>query len=366
MKRLLIANRGEIACRIVLTARRLGIETVAIYSDADAQARHVEMADRAVRVGPPPAPKSYLDIATIIEAAQTSGADAVHPGYGFLSESPAFAEACAAADLVFVGPTPDAMRRLGLKDEAKRIAVEAGVPIVPGYFDTDADPERLRVEAETIGYPLLVKAVAGGGGRGMRVVNARDELDTAIESAAREAAAAFGDDRLMLEKLVVAPRHIEVQIFGDTHGNVIHLFERDCTLQRRHQKVIEEAPAPDMSPELRARMTDAAVALASATGYAGAGTVEFLVEGGKLGADAPFFFIEMNTRLQVEHPVTEAITGLDLVEWQLRIASQEPLPCGQDDITCTGHAIELRLYAEDPAEDFAPSVGEISAFDLPN
>ncbi|MEO0619623.1 MAG: biotin carboxylase N-terminal domain-containing protein, partial [Pseudomonadota bacterium] len=334
-------------------------------SDADAKARHVEMADQAERVGPPPAPRSYLDVAAIIDAARLSGADAVHPGYGFLSESPAFVEACVDAGLVFVGPTADAMRRLGLKDEAKRIAVDAGVPIVPGYFDADADHARLRSEADAIGYPLLVKAIAGGGGRGMRVVEQCDALDVAIESAAREAAAAFGDDRLMLEKLIAAPRHIEVQIFGDTHGEVVHLFERDCTLQRRHQKVIEEAPAPEMSPKLRARMTQAAVTLASATGYAGAGTVEFLVEGGRLSADAPFYFIEMNTRLQVEHPVTEAITGLDLVEWQLRIASGEHLPSPQEDITCEGHAVELRLYAEDPAADFAPSVGEISAFQMP-
>ncbi len=365
-KRLLIANRGEIACRIIRTARRLGIETVAVFSDVDAEALHVRQADHAVCIGAAPATESYLNVAAIMQAAKSFQADALHPGYGFLSESPALVEACTEHGVTFIGPTADAMRQLGLKDEAKRIAVAAGVPIVPGYFGAATDPATLVREAKSIGYPLMVKAVAGGGGRGMRVVSKPGELAEALESAGREAGAAFGEARLMLEKLVESPRHIEVQVFGDQHGNAIHLFERDCTLQRRHQKVIEEAPAPGMSTDLRRKMTAAAVKLAKAVGYAGAGTVEFLVEGGELSADAPFYFIEMNTRLQVEHPVTEAITGLDLVEWQLRVAAGEPLPLEQDQVRHSGHAVELRLYAEDPAADFQPSVGTLQRFTLPD
>ncbi|MEL7239763.1 MAG: biotin carboxylase N-terminal domain-containing protein, partial [Planctomycetota bacterium] len=318
-----------------------------------------------VHIGSGPATQSYLSFDAILHAAAQTGATEIHPGYGFLSESAEFAERVADAGLTFVGPSADAMRRLGAKDAAKQVAREANVPIVPGYFDAAADHGTLSREARAIGFPLVVKAVSGGGGRGMRVVREADALPEALDGAAREARQAFGDDRLMLERLVERPRHIEVQVFGDTHGNVVHLFERDCTLQRRHQKVVEEAPAPGMSAELRAAMTEAAVRLAGHVGYTGAGTVEFLVEGGTLAADAPFYFIEMNTRLQVEHPVTEAITGFDLVEWQLRIAAGEKLPAAQAEISHRGHAIEVRLYAEDPENDFAPAVGTLDRLDLP-
>ncbi|MEZ5907589.1 MAG: biotin carboxylase N-terminal domain-containing protein [Hyphomicrobiaceae bacterium] len=364
LKRVLIANRGEIACRIIRTARRLGIETVAVYSDADARALHVAMADRAVHIGPAPATESYLVAERLIEAARETGADSVHPGYGFLSENASFAEACAAAGLVFIGPPPEAMRRLGGKAEAKAIAAAAGVPVVPGYAGDDQDPAALASAAAGIGFPLMIKAVAGGGGRGLRHVQTADEFAAALDSAVREATAAFGDGRVLLEKLVPAPRHVEVQVFGDTHGSVVHLFERDCSLQRRHQKVVEEAPAPGMSPALREQLTTAACALARSVGYVGAGTVEFLVGGGTLAAEAPWYFIEMNTRLQVEHPVTEMITGLDLVEWQLRVAAGEPLPLTQSAIAMAGHAVEVRLYAEDPAAGFLPSTGRLVAFEI--
>jgi 3-methylcrotonyl-CoA carboxylase alpha subunit len=363
--KILIANRGEIACRIIATAHRMEIATVAVYSDADRGAVHVAAADEAVGLGAGPASESYLAIDKIIAAARSTGAQAIHPGYGFLAENPDFSAACRNAGLVFIGPSPEAMRALGGKAEAKRIAERAGVPVVPGYQGDAQDAATLAVEARKIGYPVMIKAVAGGGGRGMRLVTEDGAFSPALESAAREAASAFGDPRVLIEKCIIAPRHIEVQVFGDSHGNAVHMFERDCTLQRRNQKVIEEAPAPGMSPGLRAKMTDAATALAKSVGYEGAGTVEFLVEGGELGAVAPWYFIEMNTRLQVEHPVTEEITGLDLVEWQLRVAAGEPLPCAQDKITMQGHSIEARVCAEDPARDFAPSIGTIRVFDAP-
>jgi 3-methylcrotonyl-CoA carboxylase alpha subunit len=362
LKKVLIANRGEIACRIIRTAKRLGIRTVAVYADADAKALHVQQADEAVHIGPSPAPESYLRIDKIIAAAKATGADAIHPGYGFLSESAEFVEAVAAAGITFIGPSASAMRALGGKAAAKEIAIKAGVPVVPGYQGAGQEPKALAAEAKRIGYPVMIKAIAGGGGRGMRMVEKAADFADALDSAKREATSAFGNDIMLIEKLVVAPRHIEVQVFGDTHGNVVHLFERDCSLQRRNQKVIEEAPAPGMSAELRAKMCDAAVRLAKSVGYAGAGTVEFLVEGGKLTADAPWYFIEMNTRLQVEHPVTEEITGLDLVEWQFRVAAGEKLPKSQSDIAMSGHAIEVRICAEDPSNGFMPSVGNIREF----
>jgi len=356
---LLIANRGEIACRIARTAQRLGIETVAVFSDADANALHVRTADRAIRIGPPPARESYLDIPRIIAAAQQSGAQAIHPGYGFLSENPAFAEACAAAGLVFVGPPASAMRAMGSKSAAKTLMQRSGVPLLPGYHGDNQDPAFLAAQAQGVGFPVVIKAVSGGGGRGMRVVETATGFATALASARQESAAAFGDDRVLIERYMQRPRHIEVQVFADTHGNAVHLFERDCSVQRRHQKVIEEAPAPGIDPRRRAAMGEAAVAAARAVGYVGAGTVEFVAD-----ADG-FFFLEMNTRLQVEHPVTEMVTGFDLVEWQLRVAAGEALPAAQDHIRLSGHAFEARLYAEDPARDFAPSIGRLVAFNLP-
>ena len=362
--KILIANRGEIAVRIIRTARRLGVKTVAVVSEADRGAPFASMADEAVAIGPGPASESYLRGDKIIAAGLDTKAEAIHPGYGFLAENADFADSVGKAGLKFIGPSPDAMRRMGGKAEAKAIAEKAGVPVVPGYAGDNQTPKALAREAKRIGYPVMIKAVAGGGGRGMRLVAREADLAAALESAEREAQAAFGDARVLLEKVIDRPRHIEVQVFGDAHGNVVHLFERDCSLQRRNQKVIEEAPAPGMSPELRAKITQAAVACAKAVAYEGAGTVEFLVEGGKLSADAPWYFIEMNTRLQVEHPVTEAITGLDLVEWQLRVAAGEPLPLGQAQIQMSGHAIEARLNAEDPANGFLPSIGPILEFDI--
>ena len=365
LKKLLIANRGEIACRIIRTAQRLGVTTVLAVSEADRRSLAASQADEVVLIGPAPASDSYLRADRVIEAARRTGCDAIHPGYGFLSENADFAEAVGTAGLIFVGPTPAAMRALGSKAAAKAVAIKFGVAVVPGYQGEAQEPGTLRREAGKIGYPLMIKAVNGGGGRGMRLVEHDADFAESLDSAKREAKGAFGSDRVLIEKLVVAPRHIEVQVFGDAHGNVVHLFERDCSLQRRNQKVIEEAPAPDMSAGLRAKMTDAAVRLAKAVGYRNAGTVEFLIEGGQLSPDAPHFFIEMNTRLQVEHPVTEEITGLDLVEWQLRVASGEPLPLRQDQITMSGHAIEARLNAEDPANGFLPSVGRIVVFEPP-
>lgn len=363
--KLLIANRGEIAVRIARTARRMGIATVAVFSDADRRAMHVAACDESMRLGGAAASESYLSIAKVIAAARDSGADAIHPGYGFLAESPALAEACAAADITFVGPSAEAMRRLGDKAASKVLAESIGVPVVAGYSGEAQGLAAFRREAKRIGYPLMVKAAAGGGGRGMRVVRAAGELAAAVESAAREAEAAFGDARLLLERLVERPRHVEVQVFADRQGNVVHMFERECSLQRRHQKVVEEAPAPGMSAGLREKLTGAAVRLARAAGYEGAGTVEFLVEGGDLSPEAPYYFIEANTRLQVEHPVTEQITGLDLVEWQLRIAAGEPLPANQDVIGLVSphvSAIELRVCAEDPAHEFRPSTGRLLRF----
>jgi 3-methylcrotonyl-CoA carboxylase alpha subunit len=353
--RILIANRGEIACRIARTARRLGVRTVAVYSDADADALHVALCDEAYRIGPPPARESYLDAAALIAAARRSGAQAIHPGYGFLSENERFAQACAEAGIVFVGPPPAAIAAMGSKSAAKAIMSAAGVPVVPGYHGEDQDAALLAREAARIGYPVLVKATAGGGGKGMKVAGSRAEFAAALASAQREARASFGDDRVLIERYLSAPRHIEMQVFADTHGNVVHLFERDCSVQRRHQKVVEEAPAPGMDAVRRRAMGDAAIAACRAIGYVGAGTIEFIAE-----QDGTFYFMEMNTRLQVEHPVTEMITCLDLVEWQLRVAAGETLPQTQDEITMRGHAIEARIYAEDPDRDFLPSVGRIA------
>jgi acetyl-CoA carboxylase biotin carboxylase subunit len=366
LRTLLIANRGEIACRIIRTARRMGVATVAVYSDADAGAAHVAMADKAVRLGPPSARESYLRADLILAAAKETGADAIHPGYGFLSENAQFAEACAGAGVVFVGPPPDAIRAMGLKDRAKALMAKAGVAVVPGYLGDDQRPEHLAGEAAKIGFPVLIKAVAGGGGKGMRRVDAAGEFAAALESAKRESKSAFGDDRVLIEKYVSRPRHIEVQVFADNHGNAVHLFERDCSLQRRHQKVIEEAPAPGMPAAMRAAMGEAAVKAAKAVGYSGAGTVEFIADASDGLKPDRFWFMEMNTRLQVEHPVTEAITGFDLVEWQLRVASGETLPAAQKDISITGHAVEARLYAEDPANGFLPSIGRLERLRLPS
>jgi 3-methylcrotonyl-CoA carboxylase alpha subunit len=356
--RLLIANRGEIACRIMRTARRLGIETVAVYSDADRNALHVRSADSAVRIGPAAARESYLRIDAIIEAVKKSGADAVHPGYGFLAENAAFATACSSV-CTFVGPSADAIRAMGSKIEAKRIVAAAGTPIIPGYL-ADQDPARLAAAAEEIGYPVLIKASAGGGGKGMRVVRSAREFANSLAAARRESKAAFGDDTVLLEKYLSAPKHIEVQILADTHGRTLYLFERDCSVQRRHQKVIEEAPAPTIDAAQRVRMGEAAVKAAAAIDYTGAGTIEFITEG-----DA-YYFMEMNTRLQVEHPVTEAILGLDLVEWQLRIAAGQSLPFAQSDLAIHGHAIEARVYAENPRKKFLPSTGRLPHVRFPD
>ena len=361
---LLIANRGEIACRLIRTARAMGIRTVAVHSEADAAALHVREADEAVAIGPAPARDSYLLPERILAAARETGAQAIHPGYGFLSENADFAQAVIDAGLIWVGPNPDSIRAMGLKDAAKARMIAAGVPVTPGYLGEDQSPGRLAAEADAIGYPVLIKAVAGGGGKGMRQVDEAAAFADALASCRREAAAAFGDDRVLIEKYILSPRHIEVQVFGDRHGNVVHLFERDCSLQRRHQKVIEEAPAPGMDEATRAAVCDAAVRAARAVDYVGAGTIEFIADASDgLSADR-IWFMEMNTRLQVEHPVTEAITGVDLVEWQLRVAAGEPLPVTQDDLSIHGHAIEARLYAEDPAKGFLPSIGTLEAFDL--
>ena len=362
--KILIANRGEIACRVIRTARRMGVATVAVYSDADAGALHVEMADEAVHIGPPPARESYLRMDAIIEAARATGAQAIHPGYGFLSENPDFVEKVAAAGLVFIGPSASAIRAMGLKDAAKRLMEEAGVPVVPGYHGDEQGTEFLAAEAAKIGYPVLIKASAGGGGKGMRRVDAPGEFEAALASARREAQAAFGDDKVLVEKYVAKPRHIEVQVFGDG-TRAVHLFERDCSLQRRHQKVIEEAPAPGMTAEMRAAMGGAAVRAAEAIGYAGAGTVEFIVDASEGLHPDRFWFMEMNTRLQVEHPVTEAITGHDLVEWQLRVAAGGALPVAQEELSIDGHAFEARIYAEDAARNFLPATGPLEHLGLP-
>jgi len=363
-KKILIANRGEIACRVAATARKLGIQTVAVYSDADANAKHVLACDEAVRIGPSAPKESYLRGARIIEAALATGAQAVHPGYGFLSENEEFAQACADAGLVFIGPPPSAIKAMGLKAASKQLMEKAGVPLVPGYHGAGQDPEMLRREADRIGYPVLIKASAGGGGKGMRIVVKSEEFDAALASCKREAINSFGDDAVLIERYVTRPRHIEIQVFGDAHGDCVYLFERDCSVQRRHQKVLEEAPAPGMSAARRAEMGAAAVAAAKAVGYVGAGTVEFIAEPTSDG-DLRFFFMEMNTRLQVEHPVTEAITGLDLVEWQLRVASGEPLPLKQDELRIHGHAIEARICAENPDSNFLPATGRLEVYRTP-
>lgn len=363
-KTLLIANRGEIARRVIRTARRMGIRTVAVYSEADADAPHVREADEAVLIGPAPSAESYLRADRILEAAKQTGADAIHPGYGFLSENAGFARACAGAGIKFVGPSPESIEAMGLKDRAKTLMEEAGVPVTPGYHGENQDPDHLKNAADAIGYPVLIKAVAGGGGKGMRKVETSAGFLDALDSCKREAKSSFSNDEVLIEKFIENPRHIEVQVFGDSRGRVIHLFERDCSLQRRHQKVIEEAPAPGMTPNVRAAMCSAAVQAAKAVNYEGAGTVEFIVDGSGALREDGFFFMEMNTRLQVEHPVTEMVTGLDLVELQLKVAAGGSVP-EQDEIHLNGHAIEARLYAEDPANGFLPSIGRLDILDLP-
>ncbi len=358
---ILIANRGEIACRVAATARRLGVRTVAVYSDADADARHVALCDEAVHIGAAPAKDSYLQFARIIEAAKKTGAQAIHPGYGFLSENEDFAAACDAAGIVFIGPPASAIRAMGSKSAAKALMETAGVPLVPGYHGERQDADFLRAQADAIGYPVLLKASAGGGGKGMRIVERSEDFKAALASCQREAINSFGDDRVLVEKYLQRPRHIEIQVFADTLGNCVYLFERDCSVQRRHQKVLEEAPAPGMTAERRRAMGEAAVNAAQAVGYVGAGTVEFIAN-----QDGSFYFMEMNTRLQVEHPVTEMITGTDLVEWQLRVASGERLPLLQDDLQISGHAIEARIYAENPEKGFLPSIGALRHLQMPD
>ncbi len=366
-KKILIANRGEIACRVAASARRLGIQTVAVYSDADAQAKHVQACDEALHIGGSAPKDSYLQWQRIIDAARSTGAQAIHPGYGFLSENEEFAQACADAGLVFIGPPASAIAAMGLKAESKRLMDQAGVPLVPGYHGANQDAALLQAEADRIGYPVLIKASAGGGGKGMRAVDRAADFAEALASCKREAAGSFGDDAVLIEKYVQRPRHIEIQVFADQHGHCVYLHERDCSVQRRHQKVLEEAPAPGMTEHLRKRMGEAAVAAAQAVGYVGAGTVEFIVE--QTAYDQPesmrFFFMEMNTRLQVEHPVTEAITGLDLVEWQLRVAAGQPLPLSQDQIPMRGHAIEARICAENPDKQFLPATGTLQVYAKP-
>ena len=352
--KILIANRGEIACRVIRTARRMGVRTVAVFSDADANARHARLADEAVHIGPPQPRESYLDIARILDAARKTGAQAIHPGYGFLSENEAFAQACADQRIVFIGPPVNAIRAMGSKSAAKQLLERAGVPLVPGYHGDKQDGGFLKKESQRIGYPVLIKASAGGGGKGMRIVAGPDDFADALASCRREAKSSFGDDRVLVERYVERPRHIEIQVFADDHGNAVYLFERDCSVQRRHQKVLEEAPAPGMTEQRRRQMGEAAVAAARAVEYRGAGTVEFIVD-----PDGKFYFMEMNTRLQVEHPVTEMITGQDLVEWQLRVADGEPLPLTQQQLAIRGHAFEARVYAEDPNKGFLPSTGRL-------
>lgn len=359
-QKILIANRGEIACRVIRTAKKLGIQTVAVYSDADANAQHVQLADEAVYLGAAPAKESYLVMAKVIEAAKRTGAQAIHPGYGFLSENAAFADACDDAGIKFIGPSGNAIAAMGSKSKAKALMEDAKVPLVPGYHGDIQDPDVLKQHAMDIGFPLLIKASAGGGGKGMRVVHSHDEFSAALEAAKREAINAFGDDKVLLERYVLQPRHVEIQVFCDQFGQGVYLFERDCSIQRRHQKVVEEAPAPGVSQELRQRMGEAALRAAHAIGYEGAGTVEFLLD-----QSGDFFFMEMNTRLQVEHPVTELISGVDLVEWQLKVADGETLPKTQEQLSIRGHAIEVRLYAEDPDNEFLPSVGRIEHLQFP-
>ncbi|ETD70029.1 3-methylcrotonyl-CoA carboxylase subunit alpha [Pelistega indica] len=359
--KILIANRGEIACRVASTARKMGIRTVAVYSDADANSAHVAACDESVYIGGSEPRQSYLRADAILEAAKKTGAQAIHPGYGFLSENESFANACASQNIVFIGPPASSIAAMGSKSAAKALMEKAGVPLVPGYHGDNQDPDFLQQEANRIGYPVLIKASAGGGGKGMRIVQSEADFKEALSSCKREAISSFGDDKVLVERYLSKPRHIEIQVFADSLGNTVYLFERDCSVQRRHQKVIEEAPAPGMTPERRAEMGEAAVAAAKAVGYVGAGTVEFIAE-----PDGRFYFMEMNTRLQVEHPVTEMITGFDLVEWQLRVAAGEPLPAKQDDLTIKGHAIESRIYAENPDNGFLPSIGQLQYFHLPD
>ncbi|MGB0507282.1 MAG: biotin carboxylase N-terminal domain-containing protein [Pikeienuella sp.] len=363
--KILIANRGEIACRVIDTCRRLGVATVAVYSDADEGSRHCRMADQAVHIGPSPVSESYLKADRIIQAALDTGAQAIHPGFGFLSENPEFVEAVQAAGLRFIGPSPSAIRAMGLKDAAKKLMEKAGVPVVPGFHGAEQDPDFLAAEADKIGYPVLIKARAGGGGKGMRRVDDPADFKAMLSAASNEGQASFGDGAVLIEKYILSPRHIEIQVFGDDHGDAVHLFERDCSLQRRHQKVIEEAPAPGMTDEVRKAMGDAAVRAAKAISYSGAGTIEFIVDGANGLRSDGFWFMEMNTRLQVEHPVTEAITGVDLVEWQLRVASGEPLPAAQGDLSINGWAFESRLYAEDAAKGFLPATGTLHHLEFP-
>jgi acetyl-CoA carboxylase biotin carboxylase subunit len=364
MKRVLVANRGEIAVRIIRACREAGLESVAVYSDADRHALHVRLATHAVRVGPAPPAESYLKIESILDAARQSGADAVHPGYGFLSERAAFARACESAGIVFIGPPADVIELMGSKIGARTLMERAGVPVVPGATPADQSDAGVAAAARTLGYPVLIKASAGGGGKGMRVVPADADAVASIQAARREAEAAFGDGTLYVERLIERPRHVEIQVFADSHGQVVHLFDRECSLQRRHQKIIEESPSPGLTPALRARMGDAAVAAARAAGYRNAGTIEFLLEGGQ--EDGRFYFLEMNTRLQVEHPVTEAVTGLDLVQAQLAVAAGQPLPWSQADIVQRGHAIECRVYAEDPGAGFLPQAGPLACYREPS
>ncbi|WP_428687361.1 acetyl-CoA carboxylase biotin carboxylase subunit, partial [Roseibium sp.] len=364
-KKILIANRGEIACRVMATAKQLGIKTVAVYSDADAKAKHVAMADEAYCIGPAPVAESYLKVDRIIEVCRKSGAEAVHPGYGFLSENPDFVDALEKAGIAFIGPSAKSIRAMGLKDAAKALMEKAGVPVVPGYHGDNQDPDFLKARADEIGYPVLIKARAGGGGKGMRRVDDPKDFADALKGAQREGEASFGDGRVLIEKYLTKPRHIEIQIFGDSHGNAVHLFERDCSLQRRHQKVIEEAPAPGMPEEMRRAMGEAAVTAARAIDYSGAGTIEFIADVSEGLKSDRFYFMEMNTRLQVEHPVTEMITGEDLVEWQLRVASGEALPKRQEQLSFDGWAFEARLYAEDAPKGFLPAIGTLEHLALP-
>ena len=359
-KKILIANRGEIACRIIKTSKSMGVETVAVYSDADRDALHVEMADQSVYIGPSPASESYLAIDKLIAAALESGAEAIHPGYGFLSENADFCRQCGEHNIAFIGPPLEAIMSMGSKSAAKTIMAKAGVPLIPGYHGDNQEPKTLKKEADNLGYPVLLKAAAGGGGKGMRTVQTEADFDQALDAAKREAMSSFDDDIMLVEKLVLQPRHVEIQVFCDSHQNAVYLFERDCSLQRRHQKVIEEAPAPGMTEKLRQKMGGAAIKAAQAINYEGAGTVEFLLD-----SRGEFFFMEMNTRLQVEHPVTEMITGQDLVAWQLSVAAGNPLPCSQDELSITGHAFEARIYAEDPTNDFLPATGTLEVLNPP-
>ena len=365
INKILIANRGEIACRIIKSAKTMGIQTVAVHSEADTESLHVKLADEAFHIGPSAPTESYLNADKILDVAKVSNADAIHPGYGFLSENADFAKACSKLDIIFIGPSAESIRLMGLKNSAKSLMEKEGIPVVPGYHGLDQSTKILSSEAMKIGYPVLIKAIAGGGGKGMRRVDSPNQFETELKSAKREAKSSFGDDRILVEKYILKPRHIEIQVFGDNFGDAVHLFERDCSIQRRHQKILEEAPAPGMPEALREAMGAAAVKAAKAINYSGAGTVEFIVDNSKGLDGADFYFMEMNTRLQVEHPVTEMISGVDLVNWQIKVAGGSPLPKSQSDLSITGHSIEVRLYAEDPINGFLPSTGILHAFKTP-